>query len=236
MEESLRGLLLKRVAYGEADLILTFLSRERGLVSCFGRSARRQKRAWSGLLSPGNTLEIELSTRRQTGLPTLKHLRLGKDRSQKLATPATLARAAYYLDLAIRVTVEGAPASDFLDRLELALDHIEEPGVSRFMEWASVDQLGVLPPLDHCGECGAEFGDSGGRLAPGGGGMFCLACGGQGQRVAGQTLHHLRALSQGQWRMENEAERDLAKLLGQILFHQLGVLESRRQAARYAAL
>jgi len=236
MDASFRGLLLKRVAYGDADLILTILSAKNGLVSCFARAARRQKRAWSGLLSPGNSLEMDLSSRRRTGLPTVRQLRLIKDRSGALASPASLARAAYYLDLALRVNVEGAEAPEFLDRLEFALDRIEEPGMSRFMEWASIDQLGVLPPTDWCEECGGELGEGGAIQRVVGGGLSCLGCGRQGMKISQETLAGLRALAEGEIVTDVESERALARFLGHLLLNQLGVLESRRQAARFAAL
>ncbi|MBM65483.1 MAG: DNA repair protein RecO [Myxococcales bacterium] len=236
MEEPLRGLLLKRVAYGDADLILTILTHERGLFSCYARSARRQKRGWSGLLSPGNSLVFHLSGRRRSGLASLRHLTLSKDRSRQLASPTALARAAYYLDLARRVTVEDAPAEDFLSRLEFALDRIEEPGVTRYIEWASVEQLGVLPDLEHCGDCGADLLVHGALLSMNSGGLLCHACGHEGLAVSANTLIHLGDLTRGELVTEVNAERALAQFLGQMLLEQLGVLESRRQAARYASL
>jgi len=236
MGEPLRGLLLKRVAYGDADLILSLLTYERGLMSCFARSARRQKRAWSGILSPGNSVEFRLSPRRRKGLPSLSDLRLTVDRSQQLAAPIALARAAYYLDLARRVTVEDLPAPAFLGRLEFCLDRIQQPGVTRYAEWATVEQLGVLPALEYCGECGADLAVTGAVLDSVEGSLLCSDCGADGLSVTPGTLVHLRGLAEAELVTATEAERALAQVLGQILRNQLGVLESRRQAARYASL
>ena len=74
------------------------------------------------------------------------------------------------------MNVEGAEAP-VLDRLEFALDRIEER-YEPFYGMASIDQLG-LPPTDWCEECGGELGEGGAIQRVVGGGPLAWDAGGK---------------------------------------------------------
>ena len=57
-----QALLVRRVAVGEADLVVTFLTEERGIVAAAARAARKSARRFVGL-EPMHLLAIEVDER-----------------------------------------------------------------------------------------------------------------------------------------------------------------------------
>ncbi|MDR3038309.1 MAG: recombination protein O N-terminal domain-containing protein, partial [Candidatus Adiutrix sp.] len=65
----LAAVVLARTNYGEADLIVTFLTRELGLVSALARYGRRSRRRFGGgLLAPGVSAWYEFTLKPQSTL------------------------------------------------------------------------------------------------------------------------------------------------------------------------
>ena len=71
-----RALLLKRVEYGEADLVLTLFTEAIGRVSVLARSARRSQKRFGGALEPIHTLHAELDERPKSELYGLRSAKL----------------------------------------------------------------------------------------------------------------------------------------------------------------
>ncbi|HEX5101745.1 MAG TPA: recombination protein O N-terminal domain-containing protein, partial [Polyangiaceae bacterium] len=62
------ALLLKRVEYGEADLVLTLFTERFGRISALARAARKSTRRFGGALEPMHTLEVALEERPKSEL------------------------------------------------------------------------------------------------------------------------------------------------------------------------
>ena len=63
--KQLRGLILRHVAYGDADLYLHVLN-EDGLTSCFAKGAKRQRSPLLGITQIYSLVELELFQGRKT--------------------------------------------------------------------------------------------------------------------------------------------------------------------------
>ncbi len=58
------AIVVRRVAYGEADLIVTLYTRELGKISALARSARRSRKRFGGGLELFNITSLELKKTR----------------------------------------------------------------------------------------------------------------------------------------------------------------------------
>ena len=96
------ALVLSRVTYGEADLVVHLFTAERGRVAALARGARRSSKRFSGSIEPMHTLEVTLAERAHAELWPLRETTLA-DWNRVLATNLTatflLAKAAAH-DLA----------------------------------------------------------------------------------------------------------------------------------------
>ena len=110
------AVVLKRVPYGEADLVVTLYTRDLGKLSALARSARRSQRRFGGVLDLFTVSEAELKPHRGGDLWTL----------------GTAALRASYTDLARKV--HGA---------SLGLAAGENPGsiASRLRLWGASKEL-----------------------------------------------------------------------------------------------
>ena len=58
------AILLRRVDYGDADLILTMFSEDRGKVSVIAKHAKKSRRRFAGILELFSVLDIQYRARR----------------------------------------------------------------------------------------------------------------------------------------------------------------------------
>src|SRR6478735_6565548 len=61
-----RAVVLSTVDYGEADRLVTLLTREHGKLSAFAAGARKSKRRFAGALEPGTLVKAQLVSRHGT--------------------------------------------------------------------------------------------------------------------------------------------------------------------------
>ena len=66
------AILLRRIDYGDFDLILTFLSLKRGKISLIAKSAKKSKKRFAGILELFSHMEVVASTGKGRGLPVLQ--------------------------------------------------------------------------------------------------------------------------------------------------------------------
>ena len=230
MEGPVRALVLGRVPYGDHDLVVSFLSGEVGRFSAFAARPRSKKKGWNALLSPGNTTLLQFSPRRRGGMPGLAQVDLIADRSAALSDPAGLARAAYFLELASAATRDGVLAPSLARALEVALDAIDEPETSRWMELQTLRHLGVEPDPDHCARCGEGL-VNGAGLDPQGLGLNCRRCLPSSRHYPRSLLDGLRAMGETVVPLGGVSDHDLGVMFGRLLRIQLGELKTVRVAA-----
>ncbi len=70
------AIILRRIAYGDYDLIITFLTSVRGKVTVIAKSAKKSRKRFAGILEPFSDLEIVCSEGRRKGMPVLQEAAL----------------------------------------------------------------------------------------------------------------------------------------------------------------
>lgn len=154
-----RGVVLRTYKLGEADRIVTFLTRDRGKVRAVAKGVRKTKSRFGGRLEPPSHVELLLYEGREldivTQAETLDHFGPLRDDYERLS------RAVSMLEAADQV-VQERQANPRLYRMLVgalqALASRDTPLVvpAFFLKVLSLE--GYRPQVDECALCGAEDG------------------------------------------------------------------------------
>ena len=190
--------MLASVNYGEADLIVTFLTRERGLVSALARYARRSRRRFGGgLLSPGAMAWYDFTLKPELTLALVEKAEENPRVRRLPPDPVIQALAACALELVqgFEAPRNPAPASfsllaRHLSRLSLALDEESARRTALNFSIQYLQLAGFAPALAACLACGTQAKPeaSGWRWLPAAGGISCPRCPGPGRPVPSKLL------------------------------------------------
>jgi DNA repair protein RecO (recombination protein O) len=226
------AIVLRRRPLGEADRILTLLSRERGKLSAVAKGARKTQSKFGARLDFFNRAIITLHAGRSLDIVTGASSVGGA--WERLVDPEAFAFASYIATAVDDLCEPGMAIPELFDvlcRTHDALSAGTTPGAIA----AAVDLhiLGALgPELAACARCGDELGRrplAGGRaaLSPYAGGLICRRCaedpallevsrrpGEQSLTVSAHELAALRAL----------AAADLGDLAGHEAFASLATI------------
>jgi len=205
---SAEAVVLRKVDYGEADRILTLLTRERGKIPAIAKSVRRSKSRMAGqldvfshgkmLLAEGRSMDVVTQFQRIT---------------ENSALGAELKRAAVasvVVEVADKIMEERHAAPEMFALVVQALAHLSDREVPPITELADylmriLAELGYAPEVNRCARCGGVLG--GGVLSETGltfsalaGGVVCRDCGHHdpgGRAVSSRTVKVLRVLASG---------------------------------------
>ncbi len=182
----LAAVVLARIDYGEADLIVTFLTRELGLLKALARYGRRSLRRFGGgLLSPGVSAWYNFTLKPQA---TLAFVENGEENLKSPRLPADPVRqslAAFALELARSFETPFNPAPESFRLLvhhlgRLARCSSDEAArlmsldfVAKYMELA-----GFGSAFSDCLICGAKTAGTATdwHWDPEAGGLYCPLC------------------------------------------------------------
>lgn len=178
------ALVLRRVPVGEADLMVTLFTRERGVVSVSARSARRVSSRLAAL-EPLHTLRVTLEVAPGEEIARLKEATLERPRLSLLQSEPRLQAAATLLGYARAIAGEGPHEVDGFDAIERGLDALSDASgdaLSALVARAGAELLaaaGYALELGACVRCGTECPTGAAALFdPAAGGLVCRACGG----------------------------------------------------------
>ena len=199
------ALLLRRVPFGEADLIVTFFTEERGALSALARGARRSSKRFSAL-EPMHLLRISVDERPGAELGVLTEAALERPRLHLVADLARLDAAGR----ALRWVREIAPAHtaehDVWRELNGLLDQLDDPAEPRPPEACLVvaglrllAAFGWGLDLGRCVRCDRPCEPSASAYAdPASGGLVCRACGGGRLLLRADLRARLTAAAEGE--------------------------------------
>jgi DNA repair protein RecO (recombination protein O) len=194
------AILLRSVAYGEADRVVTLLGLGTGRVSALARGARKSVKRFGGGLGLGACGQASLRDRggELMGLDgfdvTEPRLGLGGDL-------ARTAHASYAIELCDRLCGPRHPEPAVYHWLNEFLSRLERSGATaerlRVFELGLLGRLGIGASFDcvSCGRTDAELGDEGTRWQPERGGVVCRACARTGALLTAETRHALGRLA-----------------------------------------
>ena len=200
------ALLLRRVEYGEADLVLTLLTQKLGKVSALARGARKSMKRFGGSLEPMHTLLLELDDRPGAELFTLLEAKLLVPRPRILGSLAAMEAAGKALSWARRAapprTPEAAPYAvlcTLLDRLAEA-PSAQASGIA--LAEAGLCLLSAFGwgiDFERCVRCGRQaLSTQSASVDAVRGGLICRSCGGARLRISAATRGHMARAAAGE--------------------------------------
>jgi DNA repair protein RecO (recombination protein O) len=188
---------VRAVAYGESDVIATFLTAESGRLAAIVRGARKGTKRVGGALEPFHTIEVTLADK-GGDLTTLKEARITRVRNGIVSNLEALDAAGSALRWARHLCPPRIKEPAAWDTMIELLDRLDATPTSA-RPLLAVGALRLLASvgygleLDQCVRCGKPCPD--GRAAcidPERGGIVCVECGGARLRIGAD----LRTLAQ----------------------------------------
>jgi len=188
------AIVLRHVDYGEADRIVTFFTRDCGLLKGFARGARKSVKRFGAALEPLAEVRLFWSEGRG-GLPSLKEAELERLRVGLRRDLHILTLAGYGCELIEELFGEGESHPEVYTLLQAYRDYLDGGGaavIGRFLlELRALNLAGYIPHFLHCAECGGPLPEVFGFDALRGGSL-CPGCGpGVGVEVQLQTIGSL---------------------------------------------
>lgn len=208
------ALVVRRAPLGEADLLVSLLTADRGLVGAVAAGARRSPspRRLSAL-EPMHRLTVGLERRAGAELARLTDATIERPRFRLIGWLEGLERAGRGLRWVRQALVRESPEPRVFAAADELLDVLDEPPgdderarVARADRWLAgfglelLTHAGFALELERCVVC--ERVAPPGRAAwldPARGGLVCQRCGGGGLLVRGPVRAALSALSRGEW-------------------------------------
>ncbi|MGE5238505.1 MAG: DNA repair protein RecO [Chloroflexota bacterium] len=159
------GIVLKATAFGEADLIVTYLSRECGLIKVFAKSPRKTKSRFGSSLEPLTHSRLSFIGKENAHLPRLTQADIVRPFHSLREDLPSFLRMSELLELNLQFLPERDPNPGAFELLLTTMSLLEDVGENplcrllykiRFLEI-----VGYAPKLDACGRCARPSGGNG---------------------------------------------------------------------------
>ena len=152
------AILLRRLDYGDFDVILTFLSLERGKISLIAKSAKKSTKRFAGILELFSLIEAVASTGKGRGLPVLQEATLISAFSTIRNDIRKTAYASYWCELLNNWIEENQKQAPLFYLLKHALSQLDgsttaAAEISLFFQMRLLNLSGHSPSLQQCGRC-----------------------------------------------------------------------------------
>jgi DNA repair protein RecO (recombination protein O) len=191
------AVVLRRLDYGEADRILTLLTREHGKLAAIAKGSRRGKARLGGsldlfgrsrmMLAKGRNLDVVAQVERRGDVRNIS---------------GDLQRTAYaclVAEVADKVLEERHPVDDVFELVVTTIERLNMPERSARVEGAwfamrILDLLGYQPQLQSCASCGEALPEAAAWFSPLLGGVLCRRCGAHDQAGSAVSVNGLKVL------------------------------------------
>lgn len=179
--EKSNAIVLRSIEYSESSYIVTLLTEDFGKISAIAKGARRRKSAFESALDLLSISRIVFIPKPSDSLDLLTEAVLEKPYRAAKRELSRFYAGLYVAELTNSLTQDRDPTSDMFRRVKKTLCALEDKGdvgtcLLRF-EMQILHDMGNLPSLDRCVECGNQLEDSHrttfGLLA---GGVLCEKC------------------------------------------------------------
>ena len=233
--EKTTAIVLRVVPFSETSSILTLFTRDFGKLGAMAKGARRLKGPFDSALDLLTVCRIVFLRKSTGALDLLTEAKLVR-RFRPPGRDLSCLYAGYYVaELLTKMTDEYDPHPRLFDMAESVLKELAEGGavaplVLRF-EMTALSELGHMPSLELCAECGRKVDWSGrvrfGHLA---GGVLCGKCRGGQRKVAVVNSNVLKlmqcyAANDDAWRrapLEGRTRGELRGIMNHYLSNLLG--------------
>ncbi len=156
------AIVLRRIDFGDYDLILNFFTLNNGKISAIAKSAKKSVKRFSGVLELFSVLDVVCSSSRGKGLPILQEAALKQPFSKIREDIVKIAYASYWAEL-INVWMEDGKKQVQIYQLfqyvlgELDLGYIQQEALSIIFQIRFIKISGFCPDLTRCGNCRIEI-------------------------------------------------------------------------------
>ncbi len=190
------ALTLKKVPMGEADLLVTLYTRERGKVRAMARGARRSNSKLVGHFEPLTQVKLSLAQGRNLDYVTQAQVLDGFGSLK--GNLGAITKGLYLAELVDGFGSEANPNQPLYRLVIDALQAIEADPDSdlplRFFELHLLQVSGLMPELYRCVECRNSLTPGCHRFSPNLGGTVCLDCNPTDARLRPLSLRALKVL------------------------------------------
>jgi DNA repair protein RecO (recombination protein O) len=233
------AIVLQSYALGEADRLVSFVSRVWGRMRGVARGARRTKSRFGSTFEPLSHIRIWFFENEARPLVRINQCELLESFVEAHRDYSASVALSLLCEISEAVLPEREPSDAAFRLILLAARTIKQTGMTAlpllyFNLWTA--RLGGwLPSLGRCAGCGRELGSEGAWGAPGRGGLRCPSCHTPGMRKIGAT-----ALAAARRMLEEKLDRmiqpnggesvprELNEFLMDLIEHQI----ERKLAAR----
>ena len=174
------ALVLRAIAYGDADAVVHLLTRGRGRISAFVRGAKTSRKRFGGALEPFQRIEALLSEREGQELWALREARVIDGHGALRDDLHRIAHAGYAAELVHDLTRAGEQADGLFTLLDDFLTRLAAGRATsarlRALELLALEAAGLAPELSACARCGSEIPPGKAAFDPDAGGLICTNC------------------------------------------------------------
>lgn len=152
------AILLRRIDFGDYDLIITFFSLKSGKISLIAKSAKKSVKRFGGMLELFSVLDIVYSRGRKKSLPVLQEASLIKPFSEIRKDITKTAYASYWAELINKWIEEGAVQKEIFFLFQYVLCELDagiipDAALSILFQLRFMLISGLLPNLSRCSIC-----------------------------------------------------------------------------------
>jgi DNA repair protein RecO (recombination protein O) len=233
------GIVLKTQKYGEADLIVTYLTSEKGIIKAFAKSPRKTRSRFGSSLEPLTHARIALWGKEQSALPKITQSDILNSFHQLRDNYHDFVSISKLTEMLLSLTPEGIPNkkifSFFFNILSFikSSKHKQKDALHLISRIRLLAAVGYAPRLSGCGKCGTVSLD----FYPDSGTTLCHKCAaapaGTGKpfmRINNKVIHFYTHSIEWPINISNRLkpnEKTLSELSG-LLDRHLGYLLSRK--------
>ena len=200
--QSTTAILLRRIEFGEYDLIVTLFTEDQGKTSAIAKSAKKSVKRFPGVLEPFSVLNAVLTHGKGKGMPVLREASLEEPFFKIREDILKTAYASYWAEMIYLWMAEGEPQATLYRLMthvltELNRGEVRAEMLSILFQMRFLSLAGFRPNFDHCHACktGLDQIQCASVVAdPAKGGIICPTCGGVAgdrQRLSKGTLKQL---------------------------------------------
>jgi DNA repair protein RecO (recombination protein O) len=200
-----RALLLRRVDYGESDLVLALFTEKLGRLSALARGARRSSKRFGGALEPLHTLQLRCDEPRHGDLFVLREAEIAVPRAKLTSDLDRMQAAGKALSWVRRAAPPRTPEPEIWQLLENLLDALGEGESSDSGLRLAGAGLGLLAAFgwgidfERCVRCGRQCPPTQPAMVDAAhGGLLCRSCGGARTRLSAEQRARLARAAAGE--------------------------------------
>lgn len=198
------AVLLRRVDYGEAHVIVDLLTQAHGRVSLFARHARKSTRRFAGGLEPFTQMRVRYQPGREGALGSLQETESLRFFQGIVEEPLRLAAAAWLLSLIEGMTQAQQGGDPFFSYVLAIFDWLHQVASPQALacgmlraEVVLLQDAGVLASMHACQQTGRSLDEMDAAIFRPGEGLVELSAsrvGDQGVRLGAESLRLLEAV------------------------------------------